>query len=123
MAVIALMGLAVAGCSSSPASAPSSSGASPSATASGRPGGPCASVVTTTPIGDVPAACAALWAPYGVTKVPPYDILSEEHVPAAPPVQNMTDGAVSDATAQLWANASNRGSGWYEWAEANDQGW
>ncbi|MBV8302216.1 MAG: hypothetical protein JOY68_09885 [Candidatus Dormibacteraeota bacterium] len=53
--------------------------------------------------------------------MPPYDILSEEHVPAAPPVQNMTDGAVSDETAQLWANASNRGSGWYEWAEANDQ--
>jgi hypothetical protein len=33
----------------------------------------------------------------------------------------MTDGAVSDATAQMWANASNRDSGWFQWAEANDQ--
>jgi len=36
-------------------------------------------------------------------------------------VRNMTNGAVSDATAQLWANANNRDSGWYQWADAQDQ--
>jgi hypothetical protein len=62
-----------------------------------------------------------LWAPYQVTKVPPPDILEQEHVPPAPPVKNMTNGAVSDADAQRWANASNRDSGWGKWAEANAQ--
>ena len=76
---------------------------------------------TTTSIDQVPTACAALWAPYDVTKVPPPDIIQKEHVPPAPRVVNMTNGAVSDAEAQLWANASNNGSGWFKWAEANDQ--
>jgi hypothetical protein len=78
-------------------------------------------VKVTTSIADVPPACAELWEPYDVSEVPPDDILQEEHVPPAPPVQNMTDGAVSDATAQMWADANNRGSGWYAWADANDQ--
>ena len=84
-------------------------------------GGPCASVRTTTPIAKVPPACAALWEPYGVTMVPPPDELQQEHVPAAPPVRNMTNGAVSDADAQHWADANNWDSGWYSWAEAHDQ--
>ncbi len=112
--------VAVAGCGSPPApTVTPARSASPSASASSA--SPCASVTTTTPIDDVPAACAALWFPYQVTEVPPPNILQLEHVPPAPPVVNMTDGAVSDATAQLWANASNRDSGWYKWAEANDQ--
>jgi hypothetical protein len=69
----------------------------------------------------VPPACAALWAPYQVTKVPPPDILHQEHVPAAPPVINMTNGAVSDATAQQWANADLRVAGWFRWAEGFGQ--
>jgi hypothetical protein len=84
-------------------------------------GGPCAGVKVTTPIGDVAPACQALWAPYGVTLVPPSNELAMEHVPNAPPVVNMTDGAVSDATAQHWADASNWDSGWWKWAQANDQ--
>jgi len=113
------LGLGVLGtaCGSSSAVAPPTR----SATASATPGGPCASVHVTTPIEDVPPACAALWAPYQVTKVPPPDILQQEHVPPAPPVRNMTNGAVSDADAQRWADASNRDSGWYKWAEANGQ--
>jgi hypothetical protein len=75
----------------------------------------------TTPIDAVPPACAALWQPYQVTKVPPSDILQQEHVPPAPPVRNMTNGAISDAVAQHWADASNWESGWLKWAEANDQ--
>ena len=121
MAALLGMGLAVSGCSTSGGHTAT---ASPRPTASmtgGATTGPCASVRTTTPIEDVPPACAALWAPYQVTKVPPPDILQQEHVPPAPPVVNMTNGAVSDAVAQSWANASNRDSGWYRWAEANDQ--
>jgi hypothetical protein len=114
------MGWALAACGSSSTHTPSA-GSSASPSASVTVGGPCASVKTTTAIVDVPPACAALWAPYQVTKVPPPDILQREHVPLAPPVKNMTNGAVSDADAQLWANASNRDSGWYRWAEANDQ--
>src|SRR5205807_9871706 len=91
------------------------------ATPSASPSGPCASVRTTTAIEDVPPACAALWRPYGVTKVPPPDILQQEHVPPAPPVRNKTGGAVSDAEAQHWADASNYESGWVKWAEANDE--
>jgi hypothetical protein len=119
MAMLGL-GWALAACGSSSTHTPSAdSSASPSASVT--VGGPCASVKTTTAIVDVPPACAALWAPYQVTKVPPPDILQQEHVPLAPPVKNMTNGAVSDADAQLWANADNTGSGWFKWAEAHDQ--
>lgn len=41
--------------------------------------------------------------------------------PTPPPVANQTNGAVSDADAASWALASNRGSVWYRWSEANDQ--
>jgi hypothetical protein len=78
-------------------------------------------VNATTPIEDVAPLCAARWLPYQVTAVPPDDIIEQEHVPPAPRVVNMTRGAVSDATARLWAEANNRGSGWFKWAEANDQ--
>jgi len=120
--MVAMLGLgwALAACGSSSTST-RSAGSSASPSASVTVGGPCASVKTTTAIVDVLPACAALWAPYQVTKVPPPDILQQEHVPLAPPVKNVTNGAVSDADAQLWANASNRGSGWYKWAEASGQ--
>ena len=120
MVAVLGMGWSVAACGSSSTHTPSA-GSSASPSASVAVSGPCASVKTTTAIVDVPPACAALWAPYQVTKVPPSDILQQEHVPLAPPVKNMTNGAVSDADAQSWANASNRDSGWYKWAEANDQ--
>jgi hypothetical protein len=81
--------------------------------------GPCASVMTTTPITQVPAACAALWAPYGVTKVPPANLT--DATPTTPQVVNATQGAVSDAQLAQWILASNRDSLWYRWAEANDQ--
>jgi hypothetical protein len=81
--------------------------------------GPCASVTTTTDIGQVPAACAALWAPYGVTKVPPVNLT--DSTPAPPVVTNGTEGAATDAVVASWAVASNRGSVWYRWSEANDQ--
>lgn len=53
--------------------------------------------------------------------MPPVDELQQEHVPAAPTVKNMTNGAVSQADAQHWADASNWDSGWDKWAQANDQ--
>ncbi len=108
------IGSVAAGCS---APASPTALATPHSTPSASPAsGHCASVRTTTPITDVPEACAALWAPYQVTEVPPPDILAQEHVPPAPTVVNKTNGAVSQAEAQRWADASNRGSGWYKWA-------
>lgn len=95
-----------------------------SATASASPAAAtaaCASVHTTTPITKVPTACELLWEPTHVTEVPPLDVLQQEHVPPAPPVKNMTNGAVSQADAQHWADAANWDSGWGEWAEANGQ--
>ncbi|MBV8529206.1 MAG: hypothetical protein JOZ75_12900 [Candidatus Dormibacteraeota bacterium] len=56
-----------------------------------------------------------------MTMVPPNDILQQEHVPPAPTVKNMTNGAVSQADAQHWADANNWGSAWYKWAEEYDQ--
>src|SRR3979411_1282610 len=122
LAMVAMLGMgwALAACGSISTHTPSA-GSSASPSASVTVGGPCASVKTTTAIVDVPPACAALWAPYQVTKVPPPDILQQERVPLAPPVKNSTNGAVSDADAQLWANADNAGSGWFKWAEANGQ--
>jgi|GEM_PF-2202575 len=81
----------------------------------------CAAVIVTTPLTEVAPACRQRWSPYGVSDVPPSNELSIEHVPAPPPVDNMTRGAVSDAVAQRWANASNRDSGWWQWAEHDDQ--
>jgi hypothetical protein len=119
MVMLAGVGVAAAGCSSPTVSTPTGRVTPmPSRSASG---GPCASLKVTTPIQNVPAACADLWAPYQVTVVPPPGILQQEHVPAAPKVVNMTAGAVSDADAQHWADASNSQSGWLQWAEANDQ--
>jgi hypothetical protein len=83
--------------------------------------GPCSGVTTTTPIEDVALACQELWLPYGVTAVPPANELQRLHVPDAPTVVNMTDGAVADTTAQHWADASNWDSGWWKWAQANSQ--
>lgn len=81
--------------------------------------GACASVTTTTPIEQVPAACAALWAPYGVTKVPPANLT--DATPQPPPVFNATNGAVSDTDALAWAVAANRAAVWDRWAEKYDQ--
>src|SRR5438132_9837578 len=120
MVLLTGVGLLAAGCGSP--SAPTSKASARAVAASPSPsGGPCATVKTTTSIDQVPTACAALWAPYDVTKVPPPDIIQQERVPPAPHVVNKTNGAVSDAEAQSWANASNNGSGWFKWAEANDQ--
>ena len=111
----------IAGCGGSSPS-PRSTASSSAPSAAPRPSaavGPCASVTTTTPIAQVPPACAALWAPYGVTKVPPANLTDATPVP--PEVVNATNGAVSDADARAWALAANRGSVWYRWAEANIQ--
>jgi hypothetical protein len=83
--------------------------------------GPCAAVTATTPFEQVSAACQQLWAPYGVSKVPPSNELALEHVPLVSTVTNMTNGVVSDQTAQHWADASNWDSGWWKWAQGNDQ--
>ena len=81
--------------------------------------GACASVTTTTPIEQVPAACAALWAPYGVTKVPPANLT--DSTPVTHNVVNATNSALTDAQVAQWLLASNRDSIWFRWAEANDQ--
>lgn len=96
----------------------------PSSAAAATPGaatGPCAAVKATTALTQVSIACQQVWSSHGVTAVPPADELALEHVPAVPAVANMTGGAVSDATAQHWADASNRDSGWWKWAESHDQ--
>jgi hypothetical protein len=100
----------------------STASATPHSTTAPRPSaaaGPCASVMTTTPIAQVPPACAASWAPYGVTKVPPANLT--DATPTTLQVVNATQGAVSDAQLAQWILASNRDSLWYRWAEANDQ--
>jgi hypothetical protein len=85
------------------------------------PAAPCAGVTVTTSIAQVSPACQQLWSPYWVTKVPPANELALEGVPLAPTVVNMTNGAVSDQTAQHWADASNWDSGWWKWAQGHDQ--
>jgi hypothetical protein len=117
---VAMSVIALTSCGSSTpvhtatAVSPTPVGAHPSAAS-----GPCASVTTTTDIGQVPAACAALWAPYGVTKVPPVNLT--DSTPVTPVVTNLTDGIVSDSQLASWTLASNRDSVWYRWAEANVQ--
>jgi hypothetical protein len=85
------------------------------------PAAPCAAVTVTTSIAQVSPACQQLWSSYWVTEVPPANELALEHVPPAPTVANMTNGAVSDQTAQHWADASNWDSGWWKWAQGHDQ--
>jgi hypothetical protein len=102
----------------------SRTGIAPGSTAAATAGAvndPCAAVTATTPLTDVSLACQQVWSSHGVTAVPPANELALEHVPAASAVANMTGGAVSDATAQHWADASNRDSGWWKWAESHDQ--
>lgn len=118
--LVVMLGLAVSSCgdptgshTAAPTTRPSIA-PRPSAAA-----GACASVATTTPIEQVPAACAALWAPYGVTKVPPANLT--DATPAAPTVVNGTTGAVSDADALAWAVAANRAAVWGRWAKKFDQ--
>ncbi|MHB8719669.1 MAG: hypothetical protein ACYDAC_12395 [Candidatus Dormibacteria bacterium] len=107
-----------AACGPAPASPSGSPRVSASATASAA-AGPCASVRVTTAIAEVPPACAALWAPYGVTKVPPVDLL--QGTPTPPPVIDETNGAVPQATADAWALALNHAGMWSQWSEANLQ--
>ena len=115
--VVALAALCAACGSPSGGGSPTPSArASASASAAA---GPCASVIVTTPIASVPAACAALWAPYGVTKVPPANLL--DGTPAPPTVVDETGGAVPQATADAWALALNHAGMWSQWSEANLQ--
>ena len=112
--------LLIAGCSGAASTPTPRASTTPSASPSAATSA-CAAVRTTTPIDKVPAACQLLWEPYHVTMVPPDDILQQEHVPPAPTVKNMTNGAVSQADAQHWADANNWASGWFKWADAHDQ--
>jgi hypothetical protein len=119
---VGAVAVAVMVASCGPATPSSTASPTPHPTTAPRPSaatGACASVATTTPIAQVPAACAALWAPYGVTKVPPANLT--DATPTTPQVVNATKGAVSDAQLAQWILASNRDSLWYRWAEANDQ--
>jgi hypothetical protein len=117
----ALSVVALSSCGSAP---PTPSTGTPSATASPAPRpsaatGPCASVTTTTAIESVPAACAALWAPYGVTKVPPANLT--DPTPSPPQVVNATNGTASEAQAYRWADDINRAAMWNRWAEKYNQ--
>jgi hypothetical protein len=113
--------LAASGCGSAASARTASPQSGTAPTGAAVAGGACADVRTTTPIEQVTLACQALWSPYGVTQVPPTDVLRLERVPNTPTVVNMTGGAVPDSTAQHWADASNWDSGWWRWAQANDQ--
>ena len=53
--------------------------------------------------------------------VPPPDEIRQENLPPTPKVTNMTNGAVSQADAQHWADANTWGGGWYRWADAHGQ--
>ena len=81
----------------------------------------CKGVTKNTPITSAPPACANAWLSYQVSVVPPYDFLTTANIPAPPAVANHTSGAVGDADAQRWAEAFNRQSAWYGWAEAASQ--
>ena len=117
---LVVMAVALAACGSpSPSRTPSPTAVPSATTRPSAAAGACASVITTTPIEQVPAACAALWAPYGVTKVPPANLT--DATPVTKTVVNATQGAASDADVGQWILASNRDSVWYRWAEANDQ--
>ncbi|MFI5286672.1 MAG: hypothetical protein ACHQ4F_10175 [Candidatus Dormibacteria bacterium] len=120
MTLIGAWLFAMTGCGTVPrhpiALRPSAAGAAAVAAAT-----PCAAVSTTTPVAQVTLGCRQLWSPYGVTAIPPSNEPALEHVPAAPPVVNMTAGAVADLTAQHWADASNWDSGWWQWAQRYDQ--
>lgn len=74
---------------------------------------------TDTPAISAPAAIAGAWAGYGVTLIPGRHVL--DGVPATPPVRNLTNGAVSDADAELWAGAEMRTEAYVGWMEANGQ--
>jgi len=113
--------LAASGCGGAASARTASPRSITAPTGAAVTGGACADVRTTTSIEQVTLACQALWSPYGVTEVPPINVLRLEHVPNPPMVVNMTNGAVSDATARHWADASNRDSGWWKWAQQNDQ--
>jgi hypothetical protein len=119
-AMVGAWALVASGCGGAASGRSPSSPSGPTGSAAVTSGA-CSDVITTTPIEQVTLACQALWLPYGVTAVPPANELRAEHVPAAPTVVNLTDGAVSAATAQRWADASNRDSGWWKWAEGNGQ--
>jgi hypothetical protein len=124
IATTALMGgwlLAVTACAAAPPGRDLATRTAAAATAASVATDPCAAVTSLTSLGQVGLACQRRWSPYGVSEVPPSNELVREHVPPAPSVANMTGGAVSDATAQHWANASNRDSGWWQWAQAHDQ--
>jgi hypothetical protein len=118
--LVAMLALALSSCGDPTGSHTAAPTARPSiAPRPSAAAGACASVATTTPIEQVPAACATLWAPYGVTKVPPANLT--DATPAAPPVVNATKGAVSDTDALAWAVGANRAAIWYRWAEKYGQ--
>jgi hypothetical protein len=119
-AALAMSVIALTSCGpSTPVHAPAAVARTPVAAHPTAAAGPCASVTMTTDIGQVPAACAALWAPYGVTKVPPVNLTNA--TPTPPGVTNATNGAATNVDAAAWTQASNRGAVWYRWSEANDQ--
>lgn len=121
---VGMVTVAVMAASCGPATPSSTASPTAHATTAPRPSaavGACASVTTTTPIAQVSAACAALWAPYGVTKVPPANLTDATPTPPGALVVNGTQGAVSDTEAQRWALAANRAAIWDRWAERYDQ--
>jgi hypothetical protein len=113
--------LAATACGASASGSGIAPGSTAAASSAGAANDPCAAVTTTMPLTEVALACQQVWSSHGVTDVPPANELALERVPVAPAVANMTGGAVSDATAQHWADASNRDSGWWKWAEGHDQ--
>jgi hypothetical protein len=68
---------------------------------------------------DAPPDLRAAWRGYGVTLIPSRHVLDD--VPQAPPVRNLTNGAVCDSDAQALLQADFRVDGYVGWLGENVQ--
>lgn len=75
-----------------------------------------------TPLGKASLGCQQAWRPYGLTVVPPDDIVAAMQAVTLPAAAVHTTVPQQTATeAQTWANAWIRAFAWYIWAEENKQ--
>lgn len=82
----------------------------------------CAGTPAGTPLSKAPAICQRAWSGYGVTIVPPGDILTETQGSLLAQSAVTTDvPGLSTADATRWANAWIRDFAWYIWGEEHGQ--
>lgn len=118
--------LAVAGCgTSSPSHTPHGSGGvqssdvAASAAAVETTADPSIFPSTDTPIASASPALRAAWQPYRVTTIPSRHIF--DNIPAMPPIQNDTNGQLSDAEAAEYEAAFFREAALEKWADGHGE--